>query len=87
MKIVKIHNGNMHVRGRARKYSYLVCSLFETHLTKSGYYIWKNTGIHTKARRGEGVCVRDGEELAKKHNCLFNNNYGSLHNKKVKVEI
>lgn len=83
MKIVKVHCGSAHVKGKAREYAYFVASVFETHETKEGSLIWINTGISTNPRRSFSKAEREGRELASEHGCDFKSGYGSLHNKKV----
>ena len=84
MLVVKVHNGNAHVKGRARCYKYYVASLFIPVQTKGGYWIYKNSGIHTYPRRSLRLAIQDGEKLAKKYPiCKFVDGYGSLHNKKA----
>lgn len=42
MKTVKIHCGSAHVRGNARRYPYVVASLFIARITKDGRTVWEN---------------------------------------------
>lgn len=85
MKVVKMHCGSAHVRGKAKNYKYLVCSLFESKTTKDNRLIWINTGISTQPRRGNLVCIEDGKELAEQKKAKFIDGYGSLHNKEIKI--
>lgn len=81
MKIVSTHSGSAYVKGKARRYSYWVASVFETKNLKNGKTVFVNTGIHTHPRRSITLCVEDGRELAKENNCSFIDKRRSLHMK------
>ena len=82
MLVVKMHSGSGKVRGTARSYPYVICSVFK--LDDSGRF--KNTGKYTQPRRSMRLCEQDGRALAKSLDCKFIEGYGSLHNKR-EVEI
>ena len=85
MHAVSIHSGSGHVRGNARKYPYVVASLFETYVTKDGRYIWRNAGVSTHPRRSMKVALKDARVLASEHNAILVSEYGSLHNRPAPV--
>jgi hypothetical protein len=83
-KIIKLHCGNGHTRGKAKRYHYLICSVFAQRLTKKGKLIWYNTGKHIGPMRGKKKILKEAKAYAIKENMQFSNSYGSLHNSEVK---
>jgi len=79
-RVVKVHCGSAHVRGKARLYPYYISSLFTIYTNYLGELKYKNTGISSYPRRSYKLCKKDAETLAKKHKATFLEGYGSLHN-------
>ena len=85
MKVVKVHCGSAHVKGKARKYPYFIASLFESRVNARGEVIWVNTGKFTSPRRSFKLATEDAKVLAQEHAAVFLEGYGSLHNKRLSV--
>lgn len=83
MLVVRLHGGQHHVRGRARRYWYHVASLFEDVVTGKGHHRWRNTGVFVEPFRSYRKTVRAGRALARARGADFMAGYGSLHNRLV----
>ncbi len=80
-RLVRVHCGAAHVSGRARRYKYVVASLFVPKKRKAdGHWVYVNSGVSTQPRRSRVACDRDAQQLADDHDAVLMGGYGSLHN-------
>ena len=83
MRLVRVHCGSAHVRGRARKYSYYIASLFLPRMAKNGKLIYYNAAKLAGPFRSQLKTEREARRCAMDKRAIFVEGYGSLHNKGV----
>ncbi len=85
MKAVRVHCGSAYVRGKARKYAYYIAQVFRPTQRKDGIITLRSTGIVVGPYRSFQKATREGRELAREHQAIFVDGYGSLHGKAVLI--
>ena len=80
MPIVKIMCGSAYVKGRARRFRYMVSKIFNEYMTKKGYIVYKAGELLAGPYRSYEKLKRETVSICRERNLEFREGYGSLHN-------